>query len=187
GLCPSALASASGLVCPRCAASVGPFTALANGCSICRDEPFSFERVLRLGAYEGLLREAVLRMKHFTGEAVAEALAELWAETASQKLHETGASLIVPVPLFWRRRWVRGYNQSESLARALAKQLRLPSGSHLLRRTRNTPSQTQQSASKRRENVRGAFTAKPGPELTGKTVLLVDDVMTTGSTANEAA
>jgi ComF family protein len=126
-------------------------------------------------------------MKHLRGEAVAEALAEAWAVRAETQFLETGAALIVPVPLHWRRRWQRGYNQSETLARILADKLHLPSRPHLLRRIRNTPHQVQQSATARQDNVRGAFVARRRPELIGTIVLLVDDVLTTGSTVNEAA
>ena len=95
---------------------------------------------------------------------------------------------MVPVPLHWRRRWRRGYNQSEALARPIAARLRLPfrPGSWL-RRIRNTPEQKGSGmAAERLENVRGAFRVA-GAELAGRTVLLVDDVLTTGSTASEAA
>ncbi len=91
-----------------------------------------------------------------------------------------GADVLVPVPLHWRRRWLRGYNQSEALAHGLAARLRLPCGSCGLRRIRATPMQTSQTLAGRRDNVRGAFAAAPNVRTAGKTVLLVDDVMTTG-------
>jgi ComF family protein len=185
--CRSALASEPHEVCQRCAATVGPFTALADCCPICKNRSFAFERAFRLGPYQGQLRDAVLQMKHSWGEPVAEAVAELWADRDGRKLCETGATLVVPVPLHWRRKWTRGYNQSESLARTLASKLDLPFRTDVLRRTRNTSSQVQQSALARQENVRGAFAARSRSELNGKAILLVDDVLTTGSTANEAA
>jgi predicted amidophosphoribosyltransferase len=85
------------------------------------------------------------------------------------------------------RRLRRGYNQSEILARPLAGRLRLPCRPGWLRRGRRTPQQTLQPPAGRRENVRGAFRARAGAGLRGRTVLLVDDVLTTGSTAHEAA
>lgn len=171
--------------CPRCAGTVGPFTNLEGGCTVCRDLSFPFERVLRLGPYDGPLRELILRMKHASGEGLAEVLGLLWAGYAGPALRAAGATVVVPVPLHWRRHWQRGYNQSEALARAVAAGLRLPCRPRWLRRVRHTPHQTHQPASARADNVRGAFRSRAA--LAGHTVLLVDDVMTTGSTAGEAA
>jgi ComF family protein len=134
-----------------------------------------------------LLREVVLRLKNQRDEGLAELVAEVWAEHAGPRLRELCTDLVIPVPLHWRRRWERGYNQSEALARAVASYLRLPCRPGWLRRIRNTPMQTQQTAAGRRENVRGAFKATWRARLTDKAVLLIDDVLTTGSTASEAA
>jgi ComF family protein len=173
--------------CPRCAGNVGPFVPLDSGCTHCRDEAFPFERVLRLGPYEGLLRDVILRLKHVSHDGLAETLGELWGEHAGADLRATGAGVLVPVPLHFRRLWERGYNQSAALTHGLAVRLRLPCCPGWLRRIRHTPQQTQQTPSARRENVKGAFRAARGVNLSGQTVLLVDDVMTTGSTASEAA
>jgi ComF family protein len=173
-------------VCPRCAATVGPFAEVTQGCLLCRERKYAFEVVVRLGFYEGKLRDAILKMKHSRGETLAELIGEHWSVQAEPLLRSLGAEIVVPVPLHWRRRWARGYNQSEALARALAERLGLRCRPSCLRRVRHTPLQTAQNATARLENVRGAFRAR-GAEFAGQTVLLVDDVMTTGSTANEAA
>jgi len=174
--------------CPHCAGSVGPFARVADGCSHCRGISFPFDKVIRLGPYEKEhpLRDVILRMKHASGEGLAEVVGELWAESAETRLRALGADLVVPVPLHWRRRWWRGYNQSEALARPLAARLGLPFRPSWLRRVRHTPEQKGQSVGAKRENVRDAFRARGGG-LRGQTVLLVDDVLTTGSTAAEAA
>jgi ComF family protein len=173
--------------CPRCASSVGPHVVLDGGCVLCRDVVYHFERVFRLGPYDGLLRELILRLKQPRGEELAELLGELWAEHAEARLREVAADVVVPIPLHWRRRWSRGFNQSEALAWAVARRLQLPCRRHWLRRLRNTPLQSQQSATARRSNVHGVFHARPRDELRGRTILLVDDVLTSGSTASEAA
>jgi ComF family protein len=96
--------------------------------------------------------------------------------------------VVVPVPLHWWRHWRRGYNQAETLARAVAAGLGLPCWPRCLRRIRNTPQQTLQSSpTSRQANVHGAFAPRPGYRMAGKRVLLVDDVLTTGATASEAA
>jgi ComF family protein len=173
--------------CPRCASSVGPFTLLDNGCSRCRDDSFQFERAFRLGPYNGLLRELILRMKEGSGEALAEMVGAFWAEHALNRLAEVRADVVIPVPLHWQRRWSRGYNQSAVLAYCLAARLGLPCKPRWLRRVRQTPRQTEQTPAARRDNVRGAFQSRPRPGLRGRRVLLVDDVLTSGSTASEAA
>ncbi|MBV9122162.1 MAG: ComF family protein [Planctomycetes bacterium] len=173
--------------CPRCAGTVGPFANVEEGCPSCRASSFHFEKAFRLGPYEGLLRELILRLKHPPGEELAEVLGALWAEQTGPRLRGWGAEMVIPVPLHWRRRWQRGYNQSEVLARCLACSLGLPCRPRWLSRIRNTPKQTEQTAEGRRANVRGAFQVRPGAGLRGKTILLVDDVLTTGATCSEAA
>src|SRR5262249_59116471 len=103
------------------------------------------------------------------------------------KLGPFGIAGVVPVPLHWLRRWQRGYNQSEAIARTLARALGVPCQPHVVRRVRRTLTQANLSLTARRENMRGAFEPRRGAALRGKTVLLVDDVMTTGSTVHEAA
>jgi len=173
--------------CPLCAGTVGPFVQLAGGCVRCRGESFAFDAALRLGPYEGVVRDAVLRLKHHDGEGLAELLGKLWVGRDAQRFRALGADAVIPVPLHWWRRWRRGYNQSAALARGLALHLQIPCFPSWLRRLRNTPAQTTQSPAGRRENVRNAFRARRRALLKGRTVLLVDDVMTTGATANEAA
>jgi ComF family protein len=186
--CRAALTTDPFSSCPRCAATIGPFAlaTLQDGCTYCRGKSFRFERVMRLGPYDGLLRDVILRLKHLQGDVLAELVGELWAEHAEARLRDLHADVVVPVPLHWWRRWRRGYNQSLALARGLAARLQIPCRPRLLRRIRNTPFQTQQTPSARPVNVRRAFRTH-STYLVGKSVMLVDDVMTTGSTANEAA
>jgi predicted amidophosphoribosyltransferase len=89
--------------CPRCAGSVGPFAVIAGRCRACREEPFAFEQVVRLGPYEGLLREVILRLKHQSGEGTAELLGECWAERAIAPFETLQVDAIVPIPLHWLR------------------------------------------------------------------------------------
>jgi ComF family protein len=173
--------------CPRCAGTIGPFTASVEGCHACRNERFAFEQVLRVKSYDGLLREVILRMKNQRGESLGELLGECWAEQAAERFAALQVQAIVPIPLHWLRRWQRGYNQSAALSRGLAARLGLPCCPSWLRRIRNTPRQTSQTPAGRKANMRGAFAVRSPADVKGKAILLVDDVMTTGATVGEAA
>ena len=120
---------------------MGPFALVEGGCSRCRDESFAFERTLRLGPYDGLLREVVLRLKHRSGEGLAELMGELWAAHVGEQLRTSPVDLVVPVPLYWWRRMRRGYNQSASLAYGLTRHLRLPHQLRYNNRPRRRPLQ----------------------------------------------
>jgi ComF family protein len=185
--CALALTNDPHITCPRCSSSVGEFADTSRGCPSCRDDRFHFDSSFRLGLYDGVLRDAVLRMKSSAGEMLAECLGRLWARRAENRFRNIGAHVVIPVPLHWWRKWRRGFNQSEALAEAIAEHLKIPLEARWLRRIRHTPHQMGLSAMERRANLRGAFKPSAGADLKGKTVLLVDDVLTTGSTASEAA
>jgi ComF family protein len=174
-------------ICPRCAANVGPFSLHEGQCHSCRGDPPAFDAALRLGVYDGPLKDAVLLMKNARFEGLAELMGERWAETQPERFKSLKVDAVMPVPLHWWRRLMRGYNQSASLAYGLASKLGLTYRHWWLRRRRNTPSQKELTAAQRRENVKDAFRAWEGPQLRGAHVLLVDDVMTTGATVHEAA
>jgi competence protein ComFC len=103
---------------------------------------------------------------------------------------EQSFDVVVPMPLHWRKRWQRGFNQSELLAREIGRRTHTPV-QNVLRRVRSTVSQAGLTSAKRRENVSGAFQtsrrAKHRKALDGHSVLLIDDVMTTGATAASCA
>jgi len=99
---------------------------------------------------------------------------------------EEAVDAVVPVPLHWRRRWQRGFNQSELLARGMARERGIPL-IRALRRVRHTDTQAGLSRTARRGNVAAAFRARHERAIAGKRVLLIDDVMTTGSTAAACA
>lgn len=169
--------------CPRCAGTIGPHTDVSEGCPRCRRMVFHFDRAVRLGPYDGLIRDAVLKIKHLDGESLAESIGRVWA--THDGIRSIACDVIVPVPLHWKRRLERGYNQSEAIARGLSVVLSRPLLRSWLRRTRSAPMQTAVSKSERLDNVRQAFAARPMRQ--SLRVLLIDDVLTTGSTASEAA
>jgi len=98
-----------------------------------------------------------------------------------------GVDLIIPVPLHRRRRWERGFNQAEVVAREIGKRAGITLARNVLRKIRNSPPQTTLEREERAENVREAFAVVRKEFLRGKVILLVDDVYTTGSTMGECA
>jgi ComF family protein len=185
--CHRAVTSDSLPSCFRCGNTIGPHVNTSEGCSDCRSHSLAFQSVYRLGVYEGRLRDAVLRMKSGSGDALSHRMGRVGFEVMSERLLAARIDLVVPVPLHWMREWARGHNQSLALAEEMAKGLGVTYSSKCLKRVRNSPQQLQPSASARRVNIRGAFRVRRGANLSGKRILLVDDVMTTGSTASEAA
>ncbi len=173
--------------CFRCASTVGPFVDTIDGCMLCRGTKFAFDQAFRLAPYEGRLPEIVLRMKSPHGEGLAESFGEFWAEQMAVRLAPLNADLVLPVPLHWRKHFRRGFNQSAVLASALSARLGVSCQPRWLKRWRPTQEQKGLLGESRWENVKGAFRVRSGCDLAGKTIILVDDVLTTGATASEAA
>ena len=162
------------------AASDGP-------CRHCRDAGFAFEAVMTLGNYHDDLRSAVLRTKRPSGESLANAMGRLLVQECQPALKQFAPTMIVAVPMHWTRRLVRGTNSPELLSAALGNGLGVRMAWRGLVRRRRTVHQNELLPEHRAENVRGAFRVGLGRRFKSARVLLVDDVLTTGSTANEAA
>lgn len=173
--------------CPRCGASVGLYVVKDGRCDLCRRDSLAFDETFRLGRYDGSLAAACKAIKNQFAHRLAGTLADLLADAAGPRILERGPTVVCAVPLHWRRRMTRGYDQSIRLAERLAQRLGLPCEPRLLRRRRATATQHWLPASARRANVRGAFAARPALLRSAPHVLLVDDVMTTGATIQQAA
>jgi ComF family protein len=173
--------------CPRCAETIGPFTASEAGCVKCAKQDLRFDAAFRLGSYDGLLQRAILQIKHAFAEDLAEDLGRVLARQLQWGPTTEQIDAVVPVPLHWFRRLQRGYNQAEALSRSISRELALPLRPRWLARRHYTSHQAGQSRTARQQNLHGAFVAAPRAGLKGKRILLVDDVMTTCSTCSEAA
>jgi len=151
---------------------------------LCRTR-FAPERALAGFAYRGPVKRLVKSLKYRGITGVAKILAELMAEDLEEREISFGRkALVVPVPLSFWRRSSRGFNQAALLGEALAERLGLEFREDLLKRVKDTPSQVSLGRRERARNVKGAFSAD---RLGGEDIVLVDDVLTTGATAREAA
>jgi ComF family protein len=152
-------------------------------CALCRRGLRGFDAAYSFGFYEDELRELIHVFKYGRVQTLAKPLGRL---IASALPREQSFDLIVPMPLYWRKRWQRGFNQAALLAREIGRRTHIPVG-NALRRVKDTAAQAGLTNAKRRLNVSGAFRAKRNAALNGKRVLLIDDVMTTGATAASCA
>lgn len=174
-----------GLACFQCGASIGPHLDPLMPCSYCRAERFAFERVIRLGVYDGALRAACLRAKTRGAEPLAAGLAELLWDCERPAFEQAAIDVVAPVPQHWTKRFCSSHSAPATLAAVWAARLKVPLAPHILRKRRWTRQQARLLPSERRQNLRNAFEAVPSAGLAGASVLLVDDVMTTGTTAQE--
>ena len=152
-------------------------------CALCRRGVSGFDAAYSYGFYEGELRELIHLFKYGRVQTLAKPLGRLLALALTR---EESFDAIVPMPLHWRKRWQRGFNQAELLAYEVSRRTHTPVR-NALRRIRFTTTQAGLTNAKRRANVSGAFRPKRMTMLRGQRVLLVDDVMTTGSTAAACA
>jgi len=152
-------------------------------CALCRSGLRGFDAAYCFGSYEGTLRQLIHLYKYGRIQTLSQPLADLLA--AALPLDER-FDAVTPVPLHWRKQWQRGFNQSDLLARAIARRRGIPVV-RALRRVRSTQTQAGLSNTERRKNVAAAFQCRSGRTLADRRVLLIDDVMTTGSTAAACA
>ena len=194
-VCPSCLsdmASIVGATCEICGEGLGSggFVAENEICPACQESHSHFTKAAAYGAYDGGLRELIHLLKY---ERVAPAAVVLgrMLEEAIQKLSLTADSiLVIPVPLHSSKRRERGFNQAELIARAALKTNALliaEFAADVLERTRPTVSQIGLTRPQRMENIRGAFRVRHPNRVSGRNVVLIDDVLTTGTTVSECA
>ena len=173
--------------CRRCGAPLGPYTLSTEGCMLCVREHFAFDEVIRLGLYRDELREACLIAKSPTGALMGRALATELAIAQQSVFAAQTFDAIVPVPEHWLKRLARPQYAAETIARELSSRLKVRLATSILAKQRWTLKQARSSPAERRVHQHGAFGTTKRTDLRGQTLLLVDDILTTGATAHEAA
>jgi ComF family protein len=162
-------------------------------CLLCQRTDPPFERAVAYGSYDGELRDLIHVLKFQQVRAAAAVLGRALAGAIAnlERTMPVGTIVVVPVPLHARKQAQRGFNQAETIARVALKQLSRPKRFALctgvLLRRRETGSQIGLTRHQRRENLRGAFAVSDPAQILKRDILLVDDVLTTGTTAAECA
>ena len=155
----------------------------AQTCGVCLARPPRIERTRAAVAYDDLSRSLAIRLKYGRKVAVAKTMARYMEPLVER----AGDRVIIPVPLHRTRLWERGFNQSALVASELSRRLGIPANCLALRRIRRTPALKGMTPLQRRKTVAGAFRVHDKAAIAGRTVVLIDDVLTTGSTADACA
>mgnify|MGYP002395491740 CR=1 FL=1 len=187
--CDSCLESFVSIEAPICPICGVPFYSqgLDHYCETCLRRPPAYDCIRALYRYEGPVSAAVHAYKFGNTIRLAGALGWAMGKYALGWLGNSPGYLAVPVPLYPRRLRKRGFNQSALLARHVARAACMGLDLYTFRRVKDTPAQSGLGKQARRRNVRGAFLVTDPAKFDGKTIVLVDDVATTGSTLHECA
>ncbi len=188
-----------GYICASCIGKMKPSPPLCYACEkssvdsmthVRCKKPLGLDVAVSVWRYEGVVRKAILKLKYNFALEIAEELADYVIEQIKRGEVVLPKSIIlVPIPLFWRRKNWRGFNQVEEIGKIIADKMGWKiAPKAIIRKTQKRP-QTELKGEKRRENVRGVFTINPSYKSSlaqGQTKILFDDVYTTGSTMKEA-
>ncbi|MBV9670287.1 MAG: ComF family protein [Acidobacteriales bacterium] len=153
-------------------------------CTVCRESMANFDTAYSFGSYEGPLQKLIHLFKYGKVETLAAPLSRLlWSALPAGGAK---ADLVIAMPMHWRKKWDRGFNQAELLAKPIAARLGVRLNQSL-RRKRHTRAQAGLSERQRQQNLQDAFAVKRRHEIAGKRILLIDDVFTTGASLRAAA
>jgi ComF family protein len=172
--------------CQTCAL---PLPAAGLTCGQCLKQPPAFERVVAPWTYNFPIDSLITRFKHSAQWPLGHLLGELLAQSLQHRFDDDlpRPDALVPVPMAARRLRQRGFNQAAMLARWLSERLDVPSDERLLSRTQDTNAQQDLSAAARKKNLQHAFALAPDVSVKNRHLALVDDVLTTGATAQALA
>ena len=184
--CQGAMVHSGRPLCTRCGVGLpGAFDAMMQ-CASCRDTPLAFEMARAPWRYAGAARVAVQEFKYHRRWRLGRWLAQEMVVTARSSFPLEELTGVLPVPLYWLKQRLKGYNPAEQLACLVARSLETPYVPGALRRARWTGTQTRLSWHQRFRNVARAFAAHPAL-VQDRSFLLIDDVLTSGATANACA
>lgn len=190
GICPDCLLKIRWIEPPFCSVCGTPFISKEMGshpCGACLTKRNYFTMARALGYYEGSLQEAIHQWKYERKITLSPIFGEWMAEGLNRFGDSTPIDLLIPVPLHRQRLRERGFNQALLLVRELSRRTGIPYRKRLLQKKKPTIPQVNLGGREREKGVRGSFHILEKRELEGKSILLVDDVYTTGATVNECS
>ncbi len=150
-------------------------------------ERIYYDEVIYVCEYSGIVKEAIIRYKFFEKALYYRAFGKLLSEKVKEMTNIKNFDIIISVPLHKERQHSRGYNQSALLTKVLSRETGIPQADSLLKRVVNTGSQSKLGKIERQTNVEDAFNLNNQEKVKGKSILLVDDIFTTGNTINECS
>lgn len=172
----------NGKVCLRCSE---PINTMASYCINCKNTKPYYTKNTSLFLYEDPIREIIRKLKYDNKKYLAHTFSNMIAGEVSRM--DVSFDIVIPVPLYYKRLKYRGYNQSELLTESLKTKLNLNVDTTALIKIRNTRTQANLTRTERMENLKDAFKVTDKAKVKGKTILLIDDVFTTGTTINECS
>lgn len=186
--CIEKLSPHSAPFCVKCGRKITGFFSHEHMCKSCPKTHFHFDRAWAGYAYEGTIKEMLNYFKYKHKIKLGRALARIMIDFVKEyRLPIGSCDYVIPIPLSPARLREREFNQAHILAKDIARYLKLQLLDKSLKRIRNTKSQTELDNLARWKNIQGAFKLKAPDVIKDKTILLIDDVLTTGATASEAA
>lgn len=186
GLCPACKLSLPFISPPACTKCGKPLYHQMHFCPDCRTVRHSFSQAVSVFEYTGLIKQIIHRFKYEAERYLADPMA-YWMSKSLERQNTWQIDSIIPVPLHPRRQQKRGYNQSALLAQGIGRRIKKEVLQNVLIRSRDTPPQYSLGRQQRMINLMDAFEVTLARKIQGKNIVLVDDIYTTGSTADQCS
>lgn len=175
--------------CKICGKSLGFASAMGDVCFECQETEHQFTKGFSCATYEGPVKEILSGLKYKGRPYYAEKMVKVMSDRSQGFIDDVDLDLILPVPMYKKKERKRGFNQSQLIAKGLSSTLGLDYDPHVLEKNRNTAPMSSLSSGERRINLHNSFSLgyNKKNQIENKNILLIDDVYTTGSTADACA
>jgi ComF family protein len=184
--CREQLSLIEGPRCEECGKPVGEFSTREKRCAECKRHPLKFSQASAPLQYSTVTRDLLLKLKFEHRPLIANFFGAFLAQHFASLYWLVKVDVVVPAPMHWFKHLARRFNQAELLANSMASQFGMPV-SNALKKTRHTQPQVRLARSERLKNIGDSIQVRKPEDISGKTILLIDDVMTTGTTCSECA